>query len=196
MSEVVSSRIGREIKILATKSFEGIRYVDVEENSLSEIHAEIDGPIDTPFEGGTFRLKLVLGSDYPSAPPRGFFLTKIFHPNVASNGDICVNTLKRDWKPEVTLAHVFQIIRCLLIIPFPESSLNDEAGKMFMDSYDEYFKRAQLLTSVHAKKRPEAMTEKNGDDSQVDDSVAAKHRKVNKDQKKQKENKKKALKRL
>ena len=42
------------------------------------------------------------------------------------------------------------MIRCLLIIPFPESSLNDEAGKLFMDSFEEFAKRARLMTSVHA----------------------------------------------
>jgi ubiquitin-conjugating enzyme E2 S len=95
-------------------------------------------------------LKLVLSEDYPNTPPRGFFLTKIYHPNVASNGDICVNTLKKDWTPDVTLKHVLQVIRCLLIVPFPESSLNDEAGKLFMDSYEEFARRARIMTSVHA----------------------------------------------
>ena len=89
----------------------------------------------------------MIGSEFPSAPPRGFFLTKIFHPNVATNGDICVNTLKRDWKPETTLSHILQVIRCLLIVPFPESSLNDEAGKLFMTSYEQYAQRARLMTS-------------------------------------------------
>ncbi len=42
------------------------------------------------------------------------------------------------------------MIRCLLIVPFPESSLNDEAGKMFMDSYEEFAKRARIMTEVHA----------------------------------------------
>ena len=84
----------------------------------------------TPYQGGTFRMKLVLGQDYPAAPPRGFFLTKIYHPNVSANGDICVNTLKKDWNDSVTLCHILAVIRCLLIVPFPESSLNDEAGKV------------------------------------------------------------------
>jgi ubiquitin-protein ligase len=102
----------------------------------------------TPYFGGKFRLKLVISAEYPAAPPKGYFITKIYHPNVASNGDICVNTLKRDWTPDVTLKHVFQVIRCLLIIPFPESSLNDEAGKLFMDSYDEFARRARIMTEV------------------------------------------------
>ena len=62
-------------------------------------------------------------------------LTSIFHHNAA------VNTLKRDWKANVGLKHILQVIRCLLIVPFPESSLNDEAGKLFMESYDEYVRR-------------------------------------------------------
>ena len=115
----------------------------------------------TPYVKGKFRMKLVLSSDYPASPPRGFFLTKIYHPNVANNGDICVNTLKKDWSPETTMKHVLQVIRCLLIVPFPESSLNDEAGKLFMDSYDQFARRARLMTEVHALDE----TEENGDDS-------------------------------
>lgn len=91
-----------------------------------------------------------MSHDYPNTPPRGFFLTKIYHPNVATNGDICVNTLKKDWTADTTLKHVLQVIRCLLIVPFPESSLNDEAGKLFMDSYDEFARRARIMTEVHA----------------------------------------------
>ena len=93
--------------------------------------------VDTPFYGGIFRCKLVVDGDFPTKPPKGFFLTKNFHPNVATpNGDICVNTLKRDWNPAAwSLAHIFQTIKCLLIVPFPESALNEEAGRLFMENY-------------------------------------------------------------
>ncbi len=40
-----------------------------------------------------------------------------------------------------------------MIIPFPESSLNQEAGKLFMENYQEYFKIAKLFTEIHAKLR-------------------------------------------
>ena len=71
-----------------------------------------------------------------------------------SNGSICVNTLKRDWTETTTLSHVLSVIRCLLIIPFPESSLNDEAGKFFMESYEEYDRRARLMADVHGRPKP------------------------------------------
>jgi ubiquitin-conjugating enzyme E2 S len=73
-----------------------------------------------------------------------------------STGAICVNTLKKDWTAETTFSHVLSVIRCLLIVPFPESSLNDEAGKLFMESYDEYSKRAHLMADVHGRPRSTA----------------------------------------
>ena len=147
----ILSRIMGEIRELVRNPPDGIEYCnDQEDSTLSEIHAIITGPEETPFFGGKFRMKLVLSEDYPNSPPRGFFLTKIFHPNVATNGDIYVNTLKKDWNSQVTIKHVLQVIRCLLIVPFPESSLNDEAGKMFMDSYEEFAARARIMTEVHA----------------------------------------------
>jgi ubiquitin-conjugating enzyme E2 S len=101
-----------------------------------------------------------------------------------------------------------QVIRCLLIVPFPESSLNDEAGKLFMESYDEvgpctklfadmlcphgpccclqYKRRAKLMTAVHALRK----------DSKLDGDAAADGEQVEKKASKAKQSKKKALKRL
>ena len=62
-----------------------------------------------------------------------------------------MNTLKRDWDPKKwSLSHIFGVIKCLLIVPFAESSLNDEAGKLFMEDYDNYFRMAKLHTKIHA----------------------------------------------
>mmetsp|Transcript_14432 Transcript_14432/g.25847 ORF Transcript_14432/g.25847 Transcript_14432/m.25847 type:complete len:229 (+) Transcript_14432:393-1079(+) len=152
LSPQVLQAIARELRKLVTKPLEGITVV-VNEQNLTDIQADIEGPTGTPYEGGVFRCKLVLSNDFPNTPPRGFFLTKIFHPNVASNGDICVNTLKKDWSASLGMSHIFQVIRCLLIIPFPESALNEDASKMFLESYDEYAKRAKLMTSIHATRK-------------------------------------------
>lgn len=77
-------------------------------------------------------------------------MTKIFHPNISKAGEICVNTLKKDWSKDLGIGHVLQVVRCLLINPFPESALNDEAGRIFMEDYDSYFKKARMMTEVHA----------------------------------------------
>ncbi len=115
------------------------------------MEAIIDGPADTPYFGGRFRVKLTISKDFPASPPMGFFLTKIFHPNVSSRGEICVNTLKKDWKSDLGLKHVLLTIKCLLIVPNPESALNEEAGKLLLERYDDYCARAKLYTDIHAK---------------------------------------------
>ena len=79
-------------------------------------------------------MKLLLGEDYPAGPPKGFFTTRIFHPNgeprsdsgmllrslflVSSSGQICVNTLKKDWTPEVS-----QRLSLLILLLIPVVSL-------------------------------------------------------------------------
>jgi ubiquitin-conjugating enzyme E2 S len=140
----------KELKELSEKPPEGVKVL-INEERVADVQGEIEGPVGTPFEGGIFRMKLVLPADFPASPPRGFFLTKIFHPNVAEAGDICVNTLKRDWDPNHGLRHIFEVIRCLLIEPFPESALNEEAGKLLIEDYKGYEQRAKLMTGIYAK---------------------------------------------
>ena len=104
----------------------------------------------TPYQGGIFRLRLSLPADFPTSPPSAAFATKLFHPNVATRGDVCVNVLKKDWAPSLGLRHVLAVIRCLLIQPFPDSALNEEAGRLLQEDYSAFASRAALLTSVHA----------------------------------------------
>jgi len=147
---IILKSLFRQQNDLLSNPIEGVKYIVSLEDVL-DIQADITGPIDTPYQNGVFRVKLIIPNEFPQVPPKGFFLTKIFHPNVSSKGEICVNTLKKDWNPKQwSLLHVFQVIRCLLIIPFPESSLNEEAGRLFLENYQEYFKLAKIYTNVHS----------------------------------------------
>ncbi|CAN1259774.1 Ubiquitin-conjugating enzyme E2 22, partial [Linum perenne] len=153
----VIKQLAKELKSLNESPPEGIK-VGVNDDDLSVIFADIEGPDGTPYENGVFRMKLLLPHDFPKLPPQGFFLTKIFHPNISSDGKICVNTLKKDWNPSLGLRHVLVVVRCLLIEPFPESALNEQASKMLLDNYEDYFKHARLLTGIHAKPKPKPKT--------------------------------------
>eukprot|EP00056_Hartaetosiga_gracilis_P000034 m.35455 g.35455 ORF g.35455 m.35455 type:complete len:193 (+) comp10019_c0_seq1:217-795(+) len=150
VSPLVLKRVAKELKSLSKSSPEGIN-VHINEEDLTDIQATITGPESTPYEGGVFRIKLTLSADFPQSPPKGYFVTKIFHPNVSADGSICVNTLKRDWKPENTLSHVLTVIKCLLIHPNPASALNEDAGKLLLENFDEFAKHARMMTDIHAK---------------------------------------------
>ncbi|KOB77160.1 Ubiquitin-conjugating enzyme E2 S [Operophtera brumata] len=106
----------RELSQLAARPPAGIK-LQPRDDELTDVLTLIDGPADTPYAGGVFRVRLALGRDFPSAPPRAFFLTRLFHPNVsAESGEVCVDTLQREWRPErrARLAHALLALRCLL----------------------------------------------------------------------------------
>ncbi|KAK9804010.1 hypothetical protein WJX73_000540 [Symbiochloris irregularis] len=163
LSAPLMHKLAHELKDLYQRPEEGIKVI-VNEDNVLDLQADFDGPVSTPFEGGLFRMKMTFGPDYPRAPPKGTFVTKIFHPNVSKAGEICVNVLKRDWSPDLGLRHILVVIRCLLIEPFPESALNEEAGKLLLEDYSEYDKHARLMTSIHAMppKRSMPLSAKNG----------------------------------
>ncbi|CED85338.1 related to e2 ubiquitin-conjugating enzyme [Phaffia rhodozyma] len=142
-------RIAKELGQLRKEPPEGVRVV-VDEEDITMFTAWVQGPDGTPYTGGYFRVKFEFGSTYPSQPPKCTFVTRIFHPNVSKQGEICVDTLKRGWKPEFGISHILSVIRCLLIYPNPESALDEEAGKLLLEAYEDYCKHARLFTSIHA----------------------------------------------
>lgn len=155
-------KLAKELQELQESPCEGIKVI-VNEQNLADVQADIEGPSGTPYVDGVFRMKLSLGADYPGSPPKGFFVTKIFHPNIhPKTGEICVSVLKKDWTAELGLKHVLMVIRCLLIQPFPDSALNEEAGKLLFEDYEAYAKHARLMTDIHAPKKSMPLNENDG----------------------------------
>ncbi|KAK2465550.1 hypothetical protein APHAL10511_002442 [Amanita phalloides] len=148
----VMRRVMRELAELKKNPPEGIQ-VQTNEQDMMDVTGIIEGPEGTPYAGGYFRVKFKFTDEFPAAPPKCWFATKIFHPNVSSSGEICVNTLKKDWKPTYGIGHILITVKCLLIYPNPESALDEEAGKLLLENYSTYCDRAKLITSVHARPR-------------------------------------------
>ncbi|XP_022752931.1 ubiquitin-conjugating enzyme E2-17 kDa-like isoform X3 [Durio zibethinus] len=69
--------------------------------------ATIMGPADSPYVGGVFLVSIHFPPDYPFKPPKVAFRTKVFHPNINSNGSICLDILKEQWSPALTISKVW-----------------------------------------------------------------------------------------
>jgi peroxin-4 len=115
--------------------------------------ALLKGPVDTPYEGGVFQLSIACTPDYPLAPPKIQFITKIFHPNVHfQTGDVCLDILQKEWSPAWGLQAACRAIVALLSDPDATSPLNCDAGNMVRDHADDlaFFSTARLFTVEHA----------------------------------------------
>ncbi|KAK0526208.1 hypothetical protein OC842_005262 [Tilletia horrida] len=121
-------------------------------DDLQHLHAWIRGPADTPYAGGCFAVDINIEAspNFPQEPPQCTFATQIFHPNISRAGEICVSTLKKDWKPDLGISHILLAIRSLLIAPNPDSALDPESARLLQEDYSEYARIARLWTTVHA----------------------------------------------
>ena len=77
--------------------------------------ATVMGPQGSPYEGGIFYLNIVFPQNYPFKPPKITFVTKVYHPNINSSGGICLDILKDQWSPALTIDKVLLSICSLLI---------------------------------------------------------------------------------
>lgn len=64
------------------------------------------GPGESPYSGGVFFVNIHFPPDYPFKPPKVQFQTKVYHPNVNSQGSICLDILKEQWSPALTISKV------------------------------------------------------------------------------------------
>jgi ubiquitin-protein ligase len=64
---------------------------------------------DSPFQGGVFFLAIHFPTDYPFKPPKVNFTTRIYHPNINSNGSICLDILRDQWSPALTISKGIEI---------------------------------------------------------------------------------------
>ena len=69
----------------------------VSDSDLMKWQAHIQGPDDSPYQGGVFHLSIEFPENYPFKPPRLKFVTKLFHPNINKDGGICLDILNDKW---------------------------------------------------------------------------------------------------
>lgn len=119
-------------------------------DNLFEWEAVILGPVGTPYEGGVFYLNISIPSNYPFKPPIVIFKTKIYHPNINNTGNICLDILKNQWSPALTISKILLSICSLLSDPNPNDPLVPEIANILKVNPELYFNTAKEWTSIYA----------------------------------------------
>jgi ubiquitin-conjugating enzyme E2 D/E len=110
----------------------------------------IFGPADSPYTGGVFKLKIIFPIDYPFKCPNITFLTKIYHPNINSSGIICLDILKNQWSPALTISKILLSICSMLTDPNPNDPLMPDIAHLYKTNLAEYNEAAREHTLRHA----------------------------------------------
>ncbi|TRZ21388.1 hypothetical protein HGM15179_005727 [Zosterops borbonicus] len=100
-------------------------------DDLFHWQATIMGPPDSAYQGGVFFLTVHFPTDYPFKPPKIAFTTKIYHPNINSNGSICLDILRSQWSPALTVSKVLLSICSLLCDPNPDDPLVPDIAQIY-----------------------------------------------------------------
>ncbi|XP_070980886.1 ubiquitin-conjugating enzyme E2 D4-like [Oncorhynchus clarkii lewisi] len=112
--------------------------------------ATIMGPTDSPYQGGVFFLTIHFPTDYPFKPPKVAFTTKIYHPNINSNGSICLDILRSQWSPALTVSKVLLSICSLLCDPNPDDPLVPDIAHIYKQDKEKYNRLARDWTQKYA----------------------------------------------
>jgi ubiquitin-conjugating enzyme E2 C len=112
----------------------------------------VRGSAGSPYEGMTFKLRLVFPADYPFSPPKVTFVTPCWHPNVDATGGICLDILKDKWTAAYSALTVLLSLQTLLGDPNNESPLNAAAAGLWADAAE--FRRTAVRKFKEATGAP------------------------------------------
>lgn len=144
-------RIMKEVKNIEKDVLPNMTAGPISTNDYFKWEASIQGPPDSPYEGGIFKLDIVFPQDYPFTPPTIKFLTKVYHPNVTtSNGTICLDILKSNWSPALNIGKVLLSISSLLTDPNPDSPLEGGIASVYKSNRTKYNEECKAFTMKHA----------------------------------------------
>lgn len=141
MSTFANKRLAKELIQLEKNAIPGVEIIKTDNIML--LYATIQGPPETPYEKGTFKIRFRFNDDYPVKSPIVDFITPIFHPNVYRDGKICVDILQSEWSPAQNIRTVLLSIISLLSDPNPASPANRDAAMLYSSNIEEYNKKVR-----------------------------------------------------
>lgn len=141
-----NKRVLRDMKLLSQKDEYQSEIIDTK-----TITCIVNGPKDTVYENGQWKINIQFPDNYPFKSPSVGFLDKIYHPNVDfGSGSICLNVLNTAWTPIYTVEHIVDtFIPQLLTYPNPDDPLNIEAANLLNDDLESFNKKALEFVTIN-----------------------------------------------
>ena len=128
----IHNRIKKEYQDLQKEKNSNV-LVKLVNNDIRHWKGRIKGPIDTCYQSGIFDVDIIIPNEYPFKPPKMKFDTKIWHPNISSvTGAICLDILKNEWTPALTIRTALISLQALMCEPVPNDPQDAVVAKQYM----------------------------------------------------------------
>jgi len=154
-------------KKVMSEPVEGFTCEIVDSNNLFDWLVYLEGPKETPYEGGVFRLLMKFPPDYPMSPPELRFLSGFWHPNVYDDGKVCISILHppgedpmsgerpgERWLPTQTVTTIVLSVMSMLADPNISSPANVDASVQWRKDRTNYIKKCRELVERANSEKP------------------------------------------
>ena len=152
MAAECSGRIGKELAECARDAEKSGCTAEQVGDTAGHLRGTIKGPDGSPYDGGVFIVDITIPVQYPFEPPKMRFTTKVWHPNVSSQtGAICLDILKDQWSPALTIKTALLSLQALLCSPEPDDPQDAQVAQMYLNEPDTFKQTAKFWTETYAR---------------------------------------------
>ena len=130
-----------------------INYWDPDSPNPDIFHWQITffPPIGTDYEGAFYKIEARFFEDYPKSAPQLKFITRIYHCNIAEDtGHFCLNSIKADWKPSLTMEDIFNHVMILFYKQFPDNAMNGDAAHLYKTDKNKFLEKVKEYKTKYA----------------------------------------------
>ncbi|GAA0160888.1 hypothetical protein Leryth_000094 [Lithospermum erythrorhizon] len=127
--------------------------VELINDEMHQFFVHFNGPSDSIYDGGVWKVRVELPDAYPYKSPSIGFVNKLYHPNIDEmSGAVCLDVINQTWSPMFDLVNIFEVfLPQLLLYPNPSDPLNGEAAALMMRDRAAYEQKVKEYCLKYAK---------------------------------------------
>lgn len=151
-----NSRIIKEIQTINNdinnnKETNIIKLETIHDN-IYDWYMTIKGPDKSRYNNALFKIHVNIPYQFPFYSPKIRFITKIAHPNISQDGNICMDILKKQWNPTISILTLITALCSLLINPNFEDPLNGEITSLYHNNKELYYDKIEEYKNKYCEK--------------------------------------------